>query len=306
MLPRFTATPIEDHRIEFAHDGKLITRWHFGKHYPGPFFYPISTPRGGNLTRMGHPGAPDHDHHRSVWFAHNDLYGHDFWSAQSTCRIEQKEWYALEDGQTEARFCARLDWLDGHNPHPLVQQELTVEISSGTQPYSYRIEIQSEFHADAEGIEFRKNNFGILGIRMAKSISTHFGDGVILGKNGKQGEPATFGEPNRWIDYSGTVFNAEHEPMKAGITLFDHPDNPSHPTRWHTRVDGWFGPSLSRLEPVPIPQSKPLMVRYMLMAHATTVTPTTWDGEWERFAKLPPLKRIKGSGHTRWKLERSS
>ncbi len=90
MLPRFTATPIEDHRIEFAHDGKLITRWHFGKHYPGPFFYPISTPRGGNLTRMGHPGAPDHDHHRSVWFAHNDLYGHDFWSAQSTCRIEQK------------------------------------------------------------------------------------------------------------------------------------------------------------------------------------------------------------------------
>ena len=28
---------------------------------------------------MGHPGAPDHDHHRSVWFAHFKVLGIDFW-----------------------------------------------------------------------------------------------------------------------------------------------------------------------------------------------------------------------------------
>ena len=38
-------------------------------------------PSGATLTRIGHPGAENHDHHRSVWFAHHKVNGLDFWSS---------------------------------------------------------------------------------------------------------------------------------------------------------------------------------------------------------------------------------
>ncbi|MEZ5432290.1 MAG: DUF6807 family protein [Verrucomicrobiales bacterium] len=55
--------------------------------YPrGRLHFPLTGPSGEPLTRMGHPGAENHDHHRSVWFAHNKLNGLDFWSEQGTGR----------------------------------------------------------------------------------------------------------------------------------------------------------------------------------------------------------------------------
>ena len=46
------------------------------------------------LTRMGHPGAPDHDHHQSIWFAHHKVMGIDFWGNASGAVIRQLQWLA--------------------------------------------------------------------------------------------------------------------------------------------------------------------------------------------------------------------
>ena len=56
---------------------------------------------GESLTRMGHPGAPDHDHHRSIWFAHEKVSGVNFWTDLTTAKIRQKQWLAYEDGDGE-------------------------------------------------------------------------------------------------------------------------------------------------------------------------------------------------------------
>src|SRR5262245_55710815 len=116
--------PLPDFQVSFVVEGRQRLRWHFGPNYPRPFFYPLIGATGASLTRMGHPGAPNHDHHRSIWFGHAKVVGVDFWSDNSPARIRQRQWLCYEDGDEEAVMAVQLDWLDGHDPQPLMTQEL--------------------------------------------------------------------------------------------------------------------------------------------------------------------------------------
>jgi hypothetical protein len=46
-------------------------------------------------------------------------------------------------------------------------------------------------------------------------------------------EAQTWGKRAEWCDYHGPV-----EGKIMGVALFDHPDNPRHPTWWHVRDYG--------------------------------------------------------------------
>ncbi|HAY79257.1 MAG TPA: hypothetical protein DCY79_05560, partial [Planctomycetaceae bacterium] len=119
---RCQVIPLAGQQVAFQIDGIEKTRWHFGTSYPRPFFFPFRGPSGASLTRMGHPGAPNHDHHRSVWFAHAKINGHDFWSDNTQCRIRQKAWLAYHDGPDEAIMAASLAWLDPDGSELLTQE----------------------------------------------------------------------------------------------------------------------------------------------------------------------------------------
>ena len=94
--------PLPDHQVALQIDGADRLRWHYGPNYPRPFFYPLVGPSGSSLTRMGHPGAPDHEHHRSIWFSHAKVVGVNFWEDRNPARIRQKSWLAYQDGDDEA------------------------------------------------------------------------------------------------------------------------------------------------------------------------------------------------------------
>ncbi|MDA1231849.1 MAG: PmoA family protein, partial [Planctomycetota bacterium] len=68
---RCQIVPLVSHQVSFQIDDREVLRWNSGLDYPRPFFFPVVSPSGAMLTRMGHPGAPDHGHHQSVWFAHH-------------------------------------------------------------------------------------------------------------------------------------------------------------------------------------------------------------------------------------------
>uniref|UniRef100_A0A7C2K355 Methane oxygenase PmoA n=1 Tax=Schlesneria paludicola TaxID=360056 RepID=A0A7C2K355_9PLAN len=261
-LPRCTATPVAGHQVVFAVDGRERLRWHFGDDYPRPYFYPLLGPSGASLTRMGHPGAPNHDHHQSVWFAHNKVLGIDFWGYTSRARIRQQEWLAYVDGDDEAVMAVKLGWYDGHDPKDLMTQQLVAGMRPGPEGETL-LELQSTFTPMAEQLELGQTNFGFLAVRVAKSISAYFGGGQLVDSEGRIGEPAILGQQARWMDYSGPVTNDAVE----GITFFDHPSNPGHPTHWHVREDGWMGASACFAGAKLITKSAPLTLRYLLQAH---------------------------------------
>lgn len=288
-VPRCRVVPLPGDQVSFEIDGAERLRWHFGPRYPRPFFYPLIGPGGRTLTRMGHPGDPSHDHHRSVWFAHEKVSGVNFWGDQTAARIRQLQWLAYLSGEQEAVLAVRVGWFDGHDPKELLIQDLVAAASTPEgDGRETLVELHSTFTPTSETLEFGQTNFGIIGVRVAESVSVVFGGGGITGADGTTGERDLFGQPNRWVDYSGPVANRpDGEAVREGIALFDHPSNPNHPAKWHVREDGWMGPSLCRDAPVTTSRATPLVVRYLLHAHEGPVDPQKAEGIFRDFAARP-------------------
>jgi hypothetical protein len=302
-LPRCRVIPLADHQVSLTIDGHERTRWHYGTEYPRPFFFPLLGPSGESLTRMGHPGAPDHDHHRSIWFAHNNVVGNDFWSDQTPAQIRQLEWLSYEDGDDEARLAVKLGWFDGHDPQPLLEQEVVVGISD-INGGETGLEFQLTFRPTAHRLEFEKTNFGFLGVRVAKSISTFFGEGKITDDSGREGESAIFATQAKWMDYSGPS-GTHATPLIEGITYVDHADNPGHPSFWHVREDGWMIASPCMSAPVMITRDAPLIVRYLLYAHRDTADASVVNDIAERFWQRPGWQVAKSrKPHTHFEIRR--
>src|SRR5579859_4587541 len=141
-IPRCQVIPLPDFQVSFQIDGKERLRWHADPKYPRPFFFPLVGPSGHALTRMGHPGAPDHDHHRSIWFAHAKVLGIDFWADRTPARIRQKAWLCYHDSDAEAIMAVTLGWYDGHDPKELLEQELITGVRPGDKGETL-VEIQA-------------------------------------------------------------------------------------------------------------------------------------------------------------------
>lgn len=287
QVPRCQVIPEAGHEVSFQIDGREVLRWHEGRDYPRPYFYPVVGPAGVSLTRMGHPGASNHDHHQSLWFAHNKVLGIDFWGNQSGATIRQLQWLAYEDSDAACRMAVLLGWYDGHNPAPLLKQQLICEVRPCDRPLEFTIELQSEFVPESESLEFQQTNFGFLAVRVAKSISGHFGGGSLTSSAGLTGEKAIFGKPARWMDYSGDI--GRQQPQIEGLTLLDHPQNPGQPTGWHVREDGWMCASPTMQTSLSTTRQAPLQLRYQLLVHAGPVDSARNEQLWQQFAESRPL-----------------
>lgn len=301
-FPCCQVLPLPDHQVSVRIDGTERLRWHFGPSYPRPFFYPLAGPSGSSLTRMGHPGAPNHDHHRSVWFAHEKVVGVDFWSDATPARIRQKSWLVCQDGDDEAALAVLLGWYDGHDPRELLEQELVAGVRPGPDGETF-VELQATFRPTAASLEFGKTNFGFLAVRVAKNLSAHFGGGTITSSEGAVGEEAIFGKPARWMDYSGPVPGGTTE----GIAYFDHPSNPGHPSRWHVRADGWMAASACLRGPLTTARARPLVLRYLLHAHKGGADAARSEAVFRDFAARPRYEVARATvPHQQFSLRRAA
>ena len=305
-IPRCEIIPLPDNRTSFRVDGVERSEWHFDPKYERPFFFPFNGPSGATLTRMGHPGAQNHDHHRSVWFAHADVGGFNFWSNQSKARVRQKNWLAYDDGEEEAIMASLLGWFDDED-RELMEQELV----AGLKPLKdgeHFLELQATFRPKGEKLKLGKTNFGFLAVRVAKSIAAYWGGGELTNSEGLRGEKMIFGQAARWMDYSGPMSLGQGTGRKMvteGITYFDHPENPGHPVHWHVREDGWMGASFCMLEPYVIHREKPLVLRYLLHVHSGDVSRSRADAIHETFGESKDFRVSKSKKpHRQFEVER--
>ena len=282
--------PLPDHQVSFRIDGVEKTRWHYDAKYPRPFFYPFNGPSGVSLTRMGHPGAQNHDHHRSVWFAHAKIEGHDFWSDQAKACISQRHWYRYRDGDKEAVMATLADWKDGEGNLLLEQDIVAALIPLEDDERALELHLTFRCPKGRESVELNQTNFGFLAVRVSKTLSAYFGGGIISNSEGQVGEKEIFGKPARWMDYSGPVVVGEGPGRKfvtEGITYFDHPDNLRYPSHWHVRQDGWMGSGFCLKEPYTVKAGKPLVLRYLLHAHSGQYDHKKAETVSKAFAKRP-------------------
>ena len=285
-VPRMQVLPLPGDQASVCRDGQEISRYYFSNDLYRPFLYPMIGPSGKSLTRMGHPRDPNgHSHHNSMWISHHDVNGVGFWNdaKSSEGRIVHQRVVRYEDADAEALIEVQNAWVDGAGKGQtlLVEQRAMRFVPQPQGQWLLVLDIT--LAAQKKPVTLGKTNFGPIGVRMAKTIGVHDGGGMIRNSEGAVNEPQVHEKPARWVDYSGPITATARE----GITLFDHPQNPNHPTVFHVRDDGWMGAALNFAAPRTIEPGQPLKVTYGLWVHAGVPTAATIDEQFAAFVKLP-------------------
>jgi hypothetical protein len=280
-VPLMQVIPLPYDQVSFQRDGVELTRYYFGLDLHRPFLFPINGPSGRSLTRMGHPHDPDtHSHHNSVWISHNDIDGISFWSDNGKGKIRHKRILEFEDADEQASMVVENEWVNNDGKVLLLETRRMVVLPLANAEWLLTVDM--EFKTANATVTLGKTPFGMIGVRMAKTIGVNDGGGEIRNSEGAVNEKEVFWKKARWVDYSGAITNDKIE----GIALFDHPNNPNYPSYFHVRNDGWMGASLTFDGPREIKRSEPLHLRYGLYVHSNMKPGNAIETEWKRFTKI--------------------
>jgi len=279
--PRVQALPLPHHQISFQRDGLELTRFHFDPEDKRPFLYPIIGPSGRSLTRMGHPHDPvTHSHHNSLWLAHHDVNGVSFWEDRGLAQIRCLRVEQFEDGDDAASATVVNAWGVTNQIFLHERRRTTVQTLASNE---WLLILDVRFEANRALVTLGKTPFGLAAVRMAKSIGVNDGHGMIRNSEGGVNEPGVFWKRAKWVDYSGAIVSNTVE----GITFFDHPANPNHPSFFHVRNDGWMGASLTFDAPRVIETNRPLQLRYGFYIHAGLPGLDALNQRWSEFSRTP-------------------
>ncbi len=212
---------------------------------PKPYLHPLLAPGGVSVVR-GWPVAPvpgdptDHPHHRGAWIGHGDVNGMDAWEerADRLGRIEVAN-VELEDGPVAGHVGLELRWMSHQGRQVATERRLYRFWAADGQ--ARLCDVESVYvPMDGEPLRFGDTKEGALcGVRVAGGMEGNKG-GRITTAEGAVGEREAWGSAAGWCDYSGVpaAEAAAGRTQAVGVAIFDHPNNPLHPTRWHVRDYG--------------------------------------------------------------------
>jgi len=228
-------------RLRVEIDGKLFTEYFF-KDVPRPYLYPIIGPGESRMTRdfpMQKIESEEHDHphHRSLWFAHGNINGQDFWSesAESGKTIHEK-FLEIKSGKKSGVIRSQNKWV-AKDGAVVATDDRTIRFSGNAKQQIIDYEIT--LHASNGELKMGDTKEGTMAIRVAETMRLSHGKdkpgaGHIVNSEGvRDGE--TWGKRAKWCDYFGPVNG-----KIVGVAMFDHPKNPRYPTWWHVRDYGLF------------------------------------------------------------------
>jgi hypothetical protein len=255
------------------------------------YFYPLIGPGGVNMTRSW-PMKPDaegeekdHQHHRSLWFAHGAVNGVDFWAeTPKSGKIQHDQFVEVKSGKDEGVIKSTCKWTapDGKT---VCTDERTFRVYN--RPGNERLfdfEITIKAPADRD-LLFGDTKEGTMAVRVNEQMrvaspGNKAGKGHIVQSTGvrddeappKAGQTKTWGKRAEWCDYNGPV-----DGKQVGIAVFNHPSNPVHPTPWHVREGGLFAANpfgihdFEKKEPgagnINVPAGKTITFKYRFYIH---------------------------------------
>jgi hypothetical protein len=288
------AIPLPDYEASFQLGGRELTRFRFDPASKRPSWYPVQTSLAPSLIRIGHPHDPiGHRHHYGVWITHSAVSGVNFWDDEKDDgrqevrgSIVHQRVLGYWDGEESASMMTLNHWVAERDNRVLLVEKRHMEVRPAPDATSWWLLVDCEFTApEGQLATFEPSGFGLMSVRMAKTVGVIDGGGRILNSEGQLNEKQVFRQPAKWCDYSGRLTNEAKG--FAGITLMNHAMNPNHPTAFHVRDDGWMCSCLSLERPIEVRDGTPLRVRWGLWMHEGVPEKEACEAKWHEFMRLP-------------------
>lgn len=233
-----------DGKLRVEINGKLFTEYCY-QGAPHVYFYPLLGPGGTMMTRhapmkQAEGEDRDHPHHRSLWYSHGDVNGVDFWAESGKSgKIVHDKFLEVTSGRDQGVIRSANAWVAPDGSVECTDERV---FRVYNRPENERLfDFEVTLKAGAKEVVLGDTKEGSMAIRLAETMRLKpnaFNQGKPTGRivqstgilNG-----ATWGKRAAWCDYSGPV-----DGKTVGVAIFDHPDNPKHPTWWHVRDYGLF------------------------------------------------------------------
>ncbi len=236
-------------------DGKPFTVFYIGgKDLNRPYLHPLRSASGKIVNRSFPAGqlpgeTTDHPHHAGLFYGHGDVNGYNYWAIQNVPtppspsdatmgRIVLKQVMSVKSGKESGSVDAVFNWL---KPDGGVLLTETRQMTFYSHPMLRIIDFDFDLEA-VDKVVFRDTKEGTFAMRMATALEEPSakpkpGDlartGKLVNAQGAEREANVWGKRSEWVDYSG-----ELDGEQVGVVMMDHPDNPRHPTYWHSRGYG--------------------------------------------------------------------
>ncbi len=209
----------------------------------GPYIDPLLARGGAAVTRAvpldtsAHDSADntlDHPHHRSFWFAHGDVDGHDFWHGPA--HIDVVGHTVGVQSLSVATVELDLVWRTAQQKEIVHERRrLTFHAEEGLR----WIDCVHVLEAADNAVVFRDSKEGTFALRLAPTLASEGpgATGRLFDAEGREGGDV-WGQRATWCAATGQVAAPSGEPRAVTVAVLEHPANPGAPTRWHARPYG--------------------------------------------------------------------
>ncbi len=227
---------LDDGSVEIRHADDLFARFNF-KDYGKPILYPLMADGQIEMTRnypmkKDVPGeANDHPHHKSVWIAHGDVNGFDFWTEKQKIECRSIE----IDGPV---LSIVNHWIA--NEESLVIEETQFRFSKSDNLRIIDVSILFRPAVESMPLVFGDTKEGFFAVRTHPSLRLVKDErrgvtqvtGQAMNSNGDR-DGSVWGKRAAWVYYWGEI-----DETPVGIGLIDHAKNFRYPSTWHARDYG--------------------------------------------------------------------
>ncbi|HEX6971111.1 MAG TPA: DUF6807 family protein, partial [Limnochordia bacterium] len=191
--------------------------------------------------------------------------------------MRHEAWDALTLGPDGALLQERLTWHDVRG-EPWIEERRTLRVHEPESDDELLLTVTTElaalpgrgpFRFTSPMIEGRPDPSGYSGLalRLARAMT----GGRIVNAAGTSG-PEAMGQRAAWLHYAAKL---DGSAKLCGAAVFDHPDNPRHPSPFFVRATpfGMINPAFCWDEPYELREGAPLRLTYGVWVHAGEAGP---------------------------------
>lgn len=294
-----------DNSLSLLNSGEIVWRLNYDRSEDKPYFYPLRTPGGIDLA-LKRP--EDHPWHRGLWFSWKYINGVNYWEEDPEAGVAPgRSLVHKVDVQKNSDYSATVEMVVHYTPDanqdPLLVEHRTLSISAPTQNGNYHIDWYHAFSAQDRPVTLDRTPpqkhggpswGGYAGISFRASLEELASFRYLDSKGWVRNESLTgYGKHAKWMDLSGQVISQSSQVQAAGLAIFDHPDNPRHPSPWYIWYDNegegdaykhaFFTPAFLWNNPYELPAGGVFSLQYRTLIHEGTGSLKQFNSEYEAF-----------------------